>query len=69
MMWEYIENNVQLLCCLAALLLALFQYITHKQKEWIYAVIIFLSRLMSCYNWTAYLLIMGDSPNISDLFS
>ena len=69
MMWEYIENNVQLLCCLAALLLALFQYITHKQKEWIYAVIIFLSCLMSCYNWTAYLLIMGDSPNISDLFS
>ena len=69
MILDYIENVVQLLCCLAALLLCLFQYISHKQKEWIYAVIIFLSCLMSCYNWTAYLLIMGDTPNISDLFS
>ena len=69
MIWDYIENVVQLLCCLTALLLCLFQYISHKHKEWIYAVVIFLSCLMSCYNWTAYLLIMGDWPNVSDMFS
>ena len=66
---EYAENSVQLLANLIALLLCLFQYISNKKKGWIYATVVFLCSLMSSYYWTAYLVIMGDSPNISNAFS
>ena len=66
---DYAENIVQLLTCLAALLMCLFQYISHKGRGWVFATVFFLSTLMSCYYWTAYLLIMGDTPNVSNLFS
>ena len=69
MFLEYAENIVQLLACLIALLLCLFQYISGKQKGWVYATAVFLCSLMSSYYWTAYLVIMGDYPNVSNLFS
>ena len=69
MFLEYAENVVQLLACLIALLFCLFQYISGKQKGWVYATAVFLCSLMSNYYWTAYLVIMGDYPNVSNLFS
>lgn len=69
MFLEYAENIVQLLSCLIALLFCLFQYISGKQKGWVYATAVFLGSLMSTYYWTAYLVIMGDYPNVSNLFS
>ncbi len=69
MLLEYAENIVQLLACLIALLFCLFQYISGKQKGWVYATAVFLGSLMSSYYWTAYLVIMGDYPNVSNLFS
>ena len=69
MFLEYAENIVQLLACLIALLFCLFQYISGKQKGWVYATAVFLCSLMSSYYWTAYLVIMGDYPNVSNLFS
>ena len=69
MILDYAENIVLLLANLIALLLCLFRYISHKKKGWACATAIFLSSLMSSYYWTAYLLIMGDTPNVSNLFS
>ena len=69
MILDYAENIVLLLANLIALLLSLFQYISHKKKGWICATAIFLSSLMSSYYWTVYLLIMGDTPNVSNQFS
>ena len=69
MFLEYAENIVQLMACLIALLFCLFQYISGKQKGWVYATAVFLCSLMSSYYWTAYLVIMGDYPNVSNLFS
>ena len=69
MFLEYAENIVQLMACLIALLFCLFQYISGKQKGWVYATAVFLGSLMSSYYWTAYLVIMGDYPNVSNLFS
>ena len=63
------ENIVQLLSNLIALLLCLFQYISNKKQGWILATIFFLFGLMSCYYWTAFLIIMNDYPNVSNLFS
>ena len=66
---DYAENLVQLLAVLSALLICLFQYIRQKENIWIYATAIYLSSLLSCYYWTAYLIIMDDEPTISNLFS
>ena len=69
MVLDYAENVIQLIATLSALLICLFQYISHKKRAWIYATVIFLCGLISCYYWTAFFLIMGDGPTISNYFS
>lgn len=69
MILDYAENIVQLLANITALLLCLFQYISSQKKGWLYATFIFLAGLMSSYYWTAYLIVMGDTPNVSSLIS
>lgn len=66
MTMDYIENIAQLLAILISLLIALFGYIGTKRVGWLFAVIFFLSDLMSSYFWTAYLVIMGETPDDSD---
>ena len=63
---EYVENIVQLLMNLIALLLCLFYYISSKRRGWFYCIAFFLCSLLSCYYWTSYQIIMGVSPNVSD---
>ena len=63
---EYVENIVQLLMNLIALLLCLFYYISSKRRGWFYSIAFFLCSLLSCYYWTSYQIIMGVSPNVSD---
>ncbi len=69
MVIDYIENIVQLLATITALLMCLFRYISRNARGWIYGTIIFLSSLLSCYYWTSFFLITGGTPDISNLFS
>ena len=66
MFWDYLENTLQLSLTISMLLVCLFQYINSRKRGWFYLVIFFLGTLVSSYHWTAYLLIMGESPNSSD---
>ena len=66
MFWDYLENTLQLILTIVMLLGSLFQYISSKKRGWVYLVLFFLGTLVSSYHWTAYLLIMGEVPNISD---
>lgn len=66
---DYLENIVQLVAIIIALLISVTSYISSKQKAWLCAVGFFTSTLLSCYFWTAYLVIIGDSPNTSDLLT
>jgi len=66
MFWDYLENTLQLSLTISMLLVCLFQYINSHKRGWSYLVIFFLGTLVSSYHWTAYLLIMGESPNSSD---
>ena len=66
---DYAENIVQLLTDLVALLLCLFRYISNKRRGWVYAIVFFLCNLLSCYYWTAFLIITGDEPVVSDLLT
>ena len=63
---DYAESVLQLLANVTALLLCLFHYVSNKRRGWLYAIVLFLCSLLSSYFWTAYLIIMGDSPNVSD---
>ena len=66
MLWDYLENTLQLSMTIIMLLVCLFQYMSSKKRAWFYLVIFFLGTLVSTYHWTAYLFIMGESPNSSD---
>ncbi len=66
MFWEYLENTLQLSLTIVMLLVSLYQYISTQKRGWSYLVVCFLGTLVSTYHWTAYLLIMGESPNSSD---
>jgi signal transduction histidine kinase/FixJ family two-component response regulator/HPt (histidine-containing phosphotransfer) domain-containing protein len=66
MFWDYLENTLQLALTISMLLVCLFQYINSHKRGWSYLVIFFLGTLVSSYHWTAYLLIMGESPTSSD---
>ena len=68
MVLDYTESILELAVNLIAVSIYLFQYISHKSRSLFYITAIFLLGLMSCYYWTAFLLIMGDSPNVSNLF-
>lgn len=69
MVLELFENIFQLVAILAALLISIFRYIVSRNRTWIYSVVFFLSSLLSCYFWTAYLIIMGSTPNVSDMLA
>lgn len=68
MVLEYSESIVELLANLSAVSICLFQYIHSKNKALVYTIAVFLCGLLSNYYWSAYLLIMGDSPNVYDIF-
>ena len=69
MVLDYAESIIQLLSNLIALLLCLFHYINRRRKDWALATVFSLSSLMSCYYWTAYLIIMDEDPDVSSFFS
>ncbi|MER2054725.1 MAG: ATP-binding protein [Clostridia bacterium] len=66
MFWDYLENTLQLSVTVVMLLVCLLQYIGSRKRAWFYLVVFFLGTLVSSYHWTAYLLIMGETPNTSD---
>ena len=66
---EYVENSIQLFANIAALLVCLFQYISSSEKGWVYGTLFFLCNLLSSYYWTAYLVVMWSTPQISSVFS
>lgn len=66
MFWDYLENTLQLSVTVIMLLVCLLQYIGSRKRAWFYLVVFFLGTLVSSYHWTAYLLIMGETPNTSD---
>ena len=67
MFWDYLENTLQLSVTILMLLVCLLQYIGTRKRPWFYLVLFFLGTLVSSYHWTAYLMIMGESPNTSDV--
>ena len=69
MFWDYLENTLQLIITIGMLLVSLFQYINSKKPGWACLVLFFLGTLVSSYHWTAYLLVMGETPNVSSLMT
>ena len=68
-MREQIEILYSILMNVAALMICLFQHVKRPRKVWFYAVVFMLSELLSNYYWGVYVLVMGDSPNVSSLLA
>ena len=69
MFWDYAESILQLSSVIVMLLVCLFRYINSKSRSWFLMVALFLCMLVSGYFWTAYLLIMGELPNATELMT
>ena len=68
-MLERVELLYSILLNLAGLMFCLFQYVRKPRKLLAYAVVFLLTELLSNYYWGVYVLIMGDSPNVSSLLA
>ncbi len=69
MFLEYAESIVDLGANIIALVVCLFQYINHKNKAVMFTTAVYICAIMSCYYWTVYLLIMGETPDVSDFYT
>lgn len=69
MSFEQISNILTLLFNLTAIMICLFQYVLHPRRSWIYAIVFFLSSLLSNYYWCIYMLVMNDYPNVSSIMA
>ena len=65
---DNLDSIVELVATLTALTISVFFYIGNRSRRIAYAIAIFLCGLISEYYWTCYLLIVGDTPNVSDVF-
>lgn len=54
---------------LVGLMMCLFLYFEHTRRTITYAVIFFLSNLLSEYYWVVYSLVMDDYPQVSSFFA
>ena len=54
---------------MAALLLCLVRWISHKRKEWMLAVAAFLCFFLGSYYWTGYLIIWGHDPDSTGILA
>ncbi len=66
MVLDYIENIAQYLMILVGLLFSVTYYISSKNRSWLCTVGFFTAYFLSCYLWTAYLIVMDDQPVVSD---
>jgi len=69
MSFEQLVNISTLLFNLGAIMICLFEYVMRPRKSWIYAIIFFLSSLLSNYYWCIYMLVMNDYPNVSSVMA
>ena len=66
MTFEDIENIVSLLFTVVGLLYCLFKYIDTPKRGYRYLIAFFITSFLSEYYWTVYVLLMGESPNVSE---
>lgn len=69
MSFEHVISVYSLVLNVIALMICLFQYISGPRRSWAYAIIFYLSNLLSNYYWCIYMLVMGDYPNASSLLA
>ncbi|MCR5024780.1 MAG: response regulator [Lachnospiraceae bacterium] len=66
---DFSESIIQLVVILGALLVSLFRFINTNNRCWLYSVLFFVGNLLSAYFWAAYIIIMGETPEVNDLLA
>ncbi len=67
--FEQITDIFTLLMNLIGLMMCLFLYFEHTRRSITFAVVFFLTNLLSEYYWVIYTLVMDDSPQVSSFFA
>ena len=66
---ESFVNVFTLVAAVICLLISLFKYIEYPKRGWLYMSVFFLADILSDYYWTTYMLVMHDSPDVSELMA
>ncbi|MCR5848029.1 MAG: response regulator [Lachnospiraceae bacterium] len=69
MIFEQVGSVYSIVINLAGLIVCLFQYIKRPTKVGVCVLVYLLSNLLSNYYWGAYVVVMGDYPNVSSILS
>ena len=69
MIFDQIGNVYSIVAVLIGLVICLFRYIDKPRRSWVYVTMFLLCMLLSCYYWGAYVLIIGDDPNVSSFLA
>ena len=69
MLFEQVGSVYSIVINLAGLIVCLFQYIKRPTKAGVCVLVYLLSNLLSNYYWGAYVVVMGDYPNVSSILS
>ena len=69
-MWlEQVLNIYSVAIGVVGLIVSLFFFVKRPRLEWILVIISLLGNFLSNYYWAAYMLLIGDSPNVSSLLA
>ncbi len=66
---ETFVNVFTLAAAVIGLLLSMFRYIESPRRGWLYMSVFFLADILSDYYWTTYILVMHESPDVSELMA
>ncbi|MBP5607654.1 MAG: response regulator [Lachnospiraceae bacterium] len=66
---ESFVNVFTLVAAVIGLLISLFKYIEYPKRGWLYMSVFFLADILSDYYWTTYMLVMHDSPDVSEIMA
>ena len=69
MLYDHITNIYSIVLTVVGLVIAMFRYVEHPCRAWIYMIIFLLGNLLSNYYWGAYVLLMTEYPNISSFIA
>ena len=69
MLFDQIIQLYNIAFTAVGLVISVFRYIRHPHRAWACTIVFLLGNLLSNYYWGAYVLLMGDYPNISSVMA
>ncbi len=69
MIFEQAGNIYAIVLTVVGLIFCMSRYFAKPHRAWVYAIVFLLGNLLSNYYWGAYVLLMGDYPDVSSFMA